>query len=239
MKKSLFLLFASFSFAAANAQIKNDKGTFTKPSAGEYAIETQATPNVTGGGWFVLNPVGLPGLSTLNAGVGLIAPAGVLGGTIKVRKFKSDKSADRATLNLSVGNASQKNIPNPAGAGVITTSQTAIGLVASYGKEKHFTGAERLSTYIGWDAMIGVYNISNNNGASISQTNFGIGGQVVSGIDYYVIPKVYLGLELNYGLGIVSRGTTALPAPGGSVGGGSNISLNPNIGGILRLGYRL
>ncbi|MBU6158600.1 MAG: hypothetical protein KGP35_06165 [Bacteroidetes bacterium] len=238
MKKSLFLLFASFSIAAANAQIKNDKGTFTKPSAGEYAIETQATPNVTGGGWFLLNPVALPGLSTLNVVPGgIIAPAGVLGGTVKVRKFKSDKLAERATLNLSVGNASQKN--QPGAAGLITTSQTAIGLVASYGKEKHFVGAERLSTYIGWDAMIGVYNISNNNGASISQTNFGVGGQVVSGIDYYVLPKVYLGLELNYGLGIVSRGTTALPAPGGSVGGGSNISLNPNLGGIFRLGYRL
>jgi len=54
MKKSLFLLFASFSFVAANAQIKNDKGTFTKPTANEVAIETQTTINLNGGGWFQL-----------------------------------------------------------------------------------------------------------------------------------------------------------------------------------------
>jgi hypothetical protein len=232
MKKSLFLLFASFSFAAANAQIKNDKGTFTKPSAGEYAIETLGTPNVTGGAWFALNPVGLAGLTTTGFAPAPVAVAPV-GGTLKLRKFSSDKKAQRATVSLSIGNNTAKPV---VGSNNTTTS---IGLVASYGQEKHFAGAERLSTYIGWDAMLGIYSLSNTNaGIKSSQTNFGIGGQVVSGFDYYVLPKIYLGAELSYGLGIISAGATNVGA-GKTSNGGSAISLQPNLGAILRLGYRL
>ena len=79
------------------------------------------------------------------------------------------------------------------------------------GVEKHFKGSERLSTFMGADLLIGTTKdyretstntptatgtntfsniIKNNNGS----TFFGLG--LVSGADYYIAKKVYLGIEI-------------------------------------------
>ena len=46
------------------------------------------------------------------------------------------------------------------------------------------------------------------------------------GADYYIIPKVYIGTEIGYGLGIISADDTAF-------------ALDGSVTGMLRLGFRL
>ena len=247
MKKSLFLLFASFSFVAANAQIKNDKGTFTKPTANEVAIETQTTINLNGGGWFQLTNGPLSLLSSsvnssLQSAVGdeneLNLP-GLTGASLKLRKFQSDKKAHRVTANLSIGNNAINNLDDEDGDKL---SSTAIGFAVSYGQERHFSGAERLSTYIGWDATLGIYNASakatlGSQTDKISQSAFGIGAAAVTGMDYYILPKVYLGVELSYGVQFGSLGVIKTSDINGKQKQ-SSLTLTPNMGAQFRLGYR-
>jgi hypothetical protein len=77
MKKSLFLLFASFSFVAVNAQIKNDRGTFTKPKKDDIIAEINFSPSIGGNNPSIFS---LPNVFD-----------GIIG--VKARKFISDKKA--------------------------------------------------------------------------------------------------------------------------------------------------
>ena len=64
MKRIFTLIIAFASFSVANAQIKNDRGTFTKPGAGEWVFETQMRVDATGGALFSLNDAFLSNLSS-------------------------------------------------------------------------------------------------------------------------------------------------------------------------------
>ena len=241
MKKIITLSLAVASFTFASAQIKNDRGTFTKPAAKEVAIETKMAVDFNGGGWFSLSD-GI--LGTLSSAVSstLEAPS-VSGASVKVRRFKSDKVAERFSANLSFGNNKTNNEANSDGS---DHSKTRFGLSLSYGKEKHFAGAERLSTYIGWDVTAGVFSASRKDQASnaapmtkSSQTCFGFGVQGVTGMDYYVIPKVYLGVELNYGLNYAHTGKLNTTGDAGSTPETkSSINFTPKMGASFRMGYR-
>jgi hypothetical protein len=99
------------------------------------------------------------------------------------------------------------------------------------GVEKHFKGTDRLSTYVGADILFGFRSASNeskisspaggaNPNSVITEINVkgqnGLGNdsnryfglRVVSGADYYIAKKLYLGLEL--GLSLVSEKTRDL-----------------------------
>jgi hypothetical protein len=241
MKKVLFGLFSIAISLSSFAQIKNDKGTFTKPGAGEYVFETQMRADITGAGaLFSLNDAFL---SNLSAGMN----PDVLDGfsskayypMLKVRKFKSNNSAERYGFNLSYSTQKDKvNISGSEG----SDTYTDFGLAVSYGMEKHFAGAERLSTYVGADATLGLTmnSYKGQNGTTTtkqSQTGFGIGVKAFTGMDYYFIPKVYLGLELGYGIGFNSYGKTKT----GSTDDGttkSEFTLTPFVSPTFRLGYR-
>ena len=64
-------------------------------------------------------------------------------GTLMMRTFKSDAKATRlaATFNLSDDGSDG--------------SKTQIGINLAYGVENHLTGAERLSTYWGYQGLVG------------------------------------------------------------------------------------
>jgi hypothetical protein len=60
-----------------------------------------------------------------------------------------------------------------------------------------------------------------------AETSFGIGAGVFLGADYYIMPKVYVGVEMGYGLGITS---------------GNDImawGLTGGVNGMMRVGFRL
>ena len=128
MKKILLSAVAVFAFGFANAQdIKTDAGTFTKPISGTYIMEATMTPDLTGGGIF--------SLPSLNSDLGMLG--------IKVRKFSSDTKAMRMGANLTIMNSGEDNV------------DTEFSVGASIGVEHHMKGAERLSTYWGYEGNIG------------------------------------------------------------------------------------
>jgi hypothetical protein len=211
MKKSLFLLFASFSFIAANAQIKNDRGTFTKPSAGAIIAEVNFSPNLSGAPTIF----SLPGIA-----------ADVIG--VKARKFVSDKKAYRYLANFQLTSQS-----------VAGESSTDIQLGAGIGVENHLKGAERLSTYWGYEGKLGLVSGENvslgqdEDGLPVTgkATKFGLVANALAGFDYYIVPNIYLGAEIYYGLGI----TSSTPEGGDT---NTKIELAPGVTGSFRLGWR-
>ena len=132
----------------------------------------------------------------------------------------------RLAANLTVVNSSKDE-----GAGKPDT-EFSVGL--SYGIENHMAGAERLSTYWGYEGNVG-YVASNGTAATSpvagKYTQLGLGGNVFTGFDYYIMPKIYLGAEVSYGLAI-----TSTTPDGGD--GYTKIQLAPGITPSFRLGWQ-
>lgn len=216
MKKVLFSAAALLAFGFANAQdIKTDAGTFTKPKAGTYVMEATMTPDITGGGIFAL--------PTLNSDLGMLG--------VKVRKFSSDTKALRMGANLTIMNSGEDNV------------DTEFTVGASLGVEHHMKGAERLSTYWGYEANLGFVSsngtpdiIDEATGDVTTQgtpkgTKFGFGANAFTGFDYYIMPKIYLGAEVSYGLAV----TNTKPDVGDGV---TKFQLAPSITPTFRIGWQ-
>ena len=216
MKKVLFSAAALLAFGFANAQeIKTDAGTFTKPTTGTYIIEATMTPDITGGGIF--------SLPTLNNDLGMLG--------IKVRKFSSDAKALRMGANLTIMNSGEEDV------------DTEFTVGASLGVEHHFKGAERLSTYWGYEANLGFVSSNGTETEGVDEfgdpftmaaektTKFGFGANAFTGFDYYIMPKIYLGAEVSYGLAV----TNTKPDGGDGV---TKIQLAPSITPSFRIGWQ-
>jgi hypothetical protein len=216
MKKVLFSAAALLAFGFANAQeIKTDAGTFTKPTTGTYIIEATMTPDITGGGIFAL--------PTLNNDLGMLG--------IKVRKFSSDAKALRMGANLTIMNSGEEDV------------DTEFTVGASLGVEHHFKGAERLSTYWGYEANLGFVSSNGTETEGVDEfgdpftmpaektTKFGFGANAFTGFDYYIMPKIYLGAEVSYGLAV----TNTKPDGGDGV---TKIQLAPSITPSFRIGWQ-
>lgn len=216
MKKIILSAVAIFSFGIASAQIKTDAGTFNKPAAGTWIMEATMTPNISGGSIFSL-PTLNSSLSNLDGGVGILG--------VKARKFSSDKKAMRMIGNLQVQNSSEENA-----AGDKAQTEFAVGF--GIGIENHMSGAERLSTYWGYQAD---FTYVSANGANIDKndTGIGVGASVFTGFDYYIMPKIYLGAEIGYGLGVTSEKSGVDGSDGVT-----KISLAPGITPSFRLGWQ-
>mgnify|MGYP000129424591 FL=1 len=200
--KNLLLFTALVSFSFASAQITTDAGTFNKPAAGETAFEMHFTPNITGGSQF--------GDAQEN-----ISNTGVSGkGTVSVmmRKFKDDSRAVRMFGSFDLNGSDAEG------------ADTIIDATFGYGIENHLAGAERLSTFWGYQGGIKLLNIGGDD------VDFGLAGGVFVGADYYIIPKVYIGTEFGFGLEIAAEGGDA---------GNTDYSLGHNLSANFRLGFRL
>lgn len=204
MKKNLFSAAALLAFGFANAQdIKTDAGTFTKPKAGTYIMEATMTPDITGGGIF--------SLPTLNSDLGMLG--------IKVRKFSSDTKALRLAANLSILNSGEDDVDTEFSVGV------------SAGVEHHMGGAERLSTYWGYEGNLGYVSSNGTDAEPGKSTKLGLGANLFTGFDYYIMPKIYLGAEVSYGLAV----TNTKPDGGDGV---TKIQLAPSITPSFRIGWQ-
>ncbi len=204
MKKVLFSAAALLAFGFANAQdIKTDAGTFTKPTTGTYIMEATMTPDITGGGIF--------SLPTLNSDLGMLG--------IKVRKFTSDTKALRMGGNLTIVNSGEDNV------------DTEFTVGASLGIEYHMKGAERLSTYWGYEGNLGYVSSNGTDALPGKFTKIGFGASAFTGFDYYIMPKIYLGAEVSYGLAV----TNTKPDGGDGV---TSMELSPSITPTFRLGWQ-
>ncbi len=197
LKLSLVLVLV-LSFSLAKAQEKTSLQTSSsevyKQVAGDKSFEVNFDP----GRIFGSNSGGQ--FSLLNGG-------------IKYRRFYSDNLACRIGLNFSFG--STTNIIQQKDTSwdrlELKAKYTGFSLMLKPGFEKHFTGTKRLSPYIGIQGLIGFStnvnkfeNQHNNKLYVVKWTNnhgtFNVGAGVFAGIDYYFVKKLYLGIEIGYGL---------------------------------------
>jgi hypothetical protein len=194
-----------------NAQeIKTNAGTFTKPKTNDILIEINFSPDLTGGG-----QQGIFSLPVLSNDMNLLG--------IKGRKFISDSKAIRAIANLSISNSGEEG----------ATTNFSVG--AGIGIENHRKGAERLSPYWGYEGKIGLVSGGSTKASSpnygIKTTKFGIAANVFSGFDYYIIPNIYLGAEISYGLAI----TNSKQAQASAI---TKFELAPGITPSFRMGWK-
>ncbi|MCA4898075.1 MAG: hypothetical protein ACK514_07080 [Bacteroidota bacterium] len=168
---------------------------------------------------------------------------------LRLRTFVNNQQAFRIGFSVSAKN--QKQIED------VTQSSFEISLRPGY--EWHFAGTDRLSPYVGFDADITFKSSSYSddrpagtrgntksisgawdvNGNERGFTRFG--ANFLIGADYYVVKRLYLGLEIGYGFQVVNSsdisvtlysGTAPAPAKGGST-----FQLGPNFNSALRLGF--
>ena len=197
--KKLLIFLALANYTLASAQITTNAGTFNKPSEGDTAFEMQFMPNLDGTAMFADR-----------------------GATVTMRKFESESKAVRWSALLDVFDSGVDG----------SDMEYAVGL--GYGIENHFEGAERLSTFWGYEAGISYADFvdreSEGEGED-SETDasgvFGVGVGVFLGADYYILPKVYIGVEMGYGLAVASGDDITAWGLGGGVNG------------MMRVGFRL
>lgn len=168
------------------------------------------------------------------------------GGTaFKVRYFKTDKLAYRFTMVL----ANNNDTDNPSNTIVTKDNDFALGL--GFGAEKHFTGTERLSPYVGGDILIGY--VSQSSKSTLTPTSgtqvvtevkgpnsFGAGVRGVFGADYYFAKRVFLGVEAGLSLMYSSEGDTTTKItslPDVTSKGGDNFNISPSVVTGIRIGY--
>lgn len=167
------------------------------------------------------------------------------GPMLKARYFTSDKFAYRATFTLGNSSNTDNSVTN------VVTEDDNFGFGLGFGVEKHFTGTDRLSPYVGGDLMI-AYNSSNDKTTTSipsfpvnvvevkGPNNFGFGVRGVFGADYYFAKRVFLGVEAGLGLMYQSEGDTTLKATGSpdvTVDGGSNFNISTSVVTGVRIGY--
>ena len=149
-------------------------------------------------------------------GAAMFADAGA---TVTMRKFESATKAVRWSASLDVNGSD------------VEDSDAVWNLGLGYGIENHFSGSERLSTFWGYGANVGIgsgeASTDADGNAVDAETSFGLGAGVFLGADYYIMPKVYVGVEMGYGLSI-SSGSDLM-----------TYGLSGGVNGMMRVGFRL
>ncbi len=182
-------------------------------------------------------------------------------GGIKFRAFTSEKSAFRAGLDISFLNATdilqQEDITN--GDEELKGTLSSLSIMLKPGYEKHFGDLARLSPYIGIQGLIGysssaateerqnattVYLVTWRNDPVISgYGSIDVGVGVFAGVDYYFVKKLYLGIEIGYGVQYSNLLKTKYTNQNNSQSdyeekNGSVIGIAPSLAtGNLRLGW--
>ncbi|MFC6996998.1 outer membrane beta-barrel protein [Rufibacter roseus] len=156
---------------------------------------------------------------------------------IRGRYFLSPTSAFRLGLTLNSENYKENDIER---------NYTNLGI--SPGIEKHFAGTDRLSPYIGaqlnvnkaWYGEEGPNYEVENGHSNGGQAFVGLGLGAVAGADFYVAPRLYLGVEFGYGFyynsyskseRIVNGNTSTVRAESSSFG------LRENVQSGIRVGF--
>ena len=194
--KKLLLIAALSIFAFGSAQISTNAGTFTKPAAGDVAFEMHFTPNLQGGSQFGEAQENLTGNTV----------------AVMMRKWKDESKAVRMAADFSLSGSDADG------------ADTIIDVTFGYSIENHLAGAERLSTFWGYQGGISIEDIG------ADDVDFGLAGGVFVGADYYIIPKVYIGTEFGFGLDIMAEGGD---------NGNTTFDIDHNLSANFRLGFRL
>ncbi len=224
MKKVLLSIIAIFTFGFMSAQKRLASQDY-KPSKGTVTTEV----GLTGG----LN----------NANFNL--------STLKFRYFLKENVGLR--MGLGIQNETDEAINNANPSNTITTTDKNSRFQINLGVEKHFEGSDRLSTFVGGDLVISLANQSNevvqqngnfnkSRGGGNAGSAFGV--QLLTGADYYIAKKVYLGVEAGLSI-LTGKGKDVITetrvgnvtTPSTSTGG-STFDINTQVFGGVRIGYQ-
>lgn len=201
------------------------------------------------------NPFSLEGQMSFNTStLSFNAPS------LRMRYFFTDNFASR--VSLTINNSSTKDYyyelaDNKGGEGTEINKTTMIAF--SLGAEKHFTGTDKLSPYVGADLVYGVGNTSAkwdkfdgvgyspNISATVKNPSTMMGLNLVAGTDFYFAENFYAGLELGIGIQSINEkaGETSVTTSGATTTTtttytepSKSSSFGNNFIGNLRLGWR-
>lgn len=245
MKKLILSALAIFALTTANAQKTKKTNSETTESFNFKPVKGTLTTEVgVSGGLLNTN------FATINS-------------TAKFRYFIKDDLAVRAGLGLGsrkeeINTVLLQNTPNQY---TVNEKETVSSKTFSVGIEKHFSGTERLSTYVGADILLGftgaTYDKSQtNNGNTTSivggtnginlngngSSSFGLRATV--GADYYFTKKLYLGVEVGLGYSFGTKDEVKTTTVTGTtttttvIGEGKTSTTSTNTIGGLKLGFQ-
>lgn len=228
MKKILFSIFSLAIAAGASAQSE------IKPNPGDVTTE-----------------FGLSG-GVLNSNFELNEQ----GNLLRFRYFAKESLAFRLGFGLSSTKSTDNvyDADDDSRKGTYKTAET--DFLLNLGVEKHFTGTERLSPYVGGDLLLSVANEKTEfNNASMSGNSYsdgnsgsikgpgsvGFGVRAVVGADYYIAKRVYLGAEAGFGFLNTKQGETKIKVNDDPIvtekSAGSGFELAPTVITGVRIGF--
>ena len=230
MKKIILTVAAVFALTFANAQdFKSKRGENFMPEAGDWAISFQAAP--------FLNYVG----KILGGNASSPASDSPEKNSFVGKKFITDKTANRIVFNFGFGSNNYASAPTTAPdavknvpPGYDTYQNSSFDLNVGLGKEWR-RGSTRLQGYYGADAMIGVSSSTwtASNSSTPGQYTYtdgmsiNLGAMGFLGAEYFILPKMSIGAQYNYGLKIKSQGASKTTATGADdINGVSRTSFN-------------
>ena len=243
MKKS-FLAFAMFIGVAATAQeLTSKKGFPILPEAGDWGLGVGANSTLNYLGNLMNGNNVAPSFSWQNNNV------------ITGKYFKDANTAYRVGLRLGF-NSGKTTATSPTDGNISDTSFSSNNINLAAGIQK-YRGKGRLRGFYGAEAGIGLagskltYNYQGNAPAnSVLEAkaggtfSFNVRGFV--GVEYYFAPKISLGGEVGWGLGLSSTGAGSVTTADGN--GGSKATDGPaksssfgldtdNAGGSINLNF--
>jgi hypothetical protein len=184
----------------------------------------------------------------------LFAPLGgspiSLGG-IKYRSFSSETSAFRVSVFVGFDSSTDVSLGGGSdGLGELNSTSSTFDFSVRPGLEKHFTGTDKLSPYIGGEVLVGFSSSTEKdemyateafeNKTKNGSLTFGL--NALAGVDYYFAQNIYLGAEFGFGFSFESmmdqkETSTAEGAEDIITPKGSGINLGPTAVGQIRLGW--
>lgn len=178
------------------------------------------------------------------------SPIGIEG--IKYRQFNDATTAFRATVFLGFNSETDVRL---GGEGdneqELNTTMSEFNISIAPGIEKHFAGTDRLSPYIGGEALIAFMRTTNKDeqlfGEDVEEVTtrdgeltFGVNG--ICGVDYYFADNIYVGGELGFGIQFTTifdtvTESTVEGAEDVEVPNGNSFGIGPNVVGQIRAGF--
>ncbi len=137
------------------------------------------------------------------------SPLSLNGGVLKGRYFFKDDMAIRAAFGIQNESDTDTSVKN------VTSKKSSSAFSLAAGIEKHFSGTDRLSPYVGADLGIvsqsSKTSVTNDTDSSLNVETktapiFGITGNLLFGADYYIAKSLYLGAEAGLALSYASEG---------------------------------
>ncbi len=198
MKKPLFFLFSIFMLStyAQKDEIfgDNSQGGYMQ-SAGSQSFEVSFNPGnvfATGGDAFSL-----------------------INGTIKYRSFSSALNAFRLGVNVNYTGVTNilRDADEENDIKELKSYTTVYGISIMPGTEKHFDVSDRISPYVGVQAILGykhtkyteeyesgddieTVEIINSDNGGAGNGYFKLGAGIFTGVDYYFVKRFYVGVEM-------------------------------------------